>query len=106
MAAAKTSQEGTWTCWIAIVLGNDEALDRSYVVTHGEKLDEAVARAIFPRFRSFPYENGQKLKDSWLLTCKCPRCDGTCERPAIASFNRVTMCRDCRRGVHWEEKKK
>jgi len=65
MAAAKTSQPGTWACWIGIVLGKDELLDRRSVLKDGTKLKEDIARAIFPRFKSFPYEDGRELEDSW-----------------------------------------
>ena len=65
MAAAKTSKPGTWACWIGIVLGKDETLDLRSVLKDGTKLKEDIARAIFPRFKSFPYENGKELKDSW-----------------------------------------
>lgn len=65
MAAAKTSKLGTWACWIGIVLGKDETLDLRSVLNNGVKLKEGIARAIFPRFKSFPYENGKELKDSW-----------------------------------------
>lgn len=55
LAVAHTRIEGTWSVYIDGVPGIRHDLEVTAVLDHGEKLEESIARILFPIFDSVPY---------------------------------------------------
>ncbi len=55
IVAARTRIECAWAAYIGPVPGMNHDNEYQAVLDHGSKLDEAVARAIFPSFKGVPY---------------------------------------------------
>lgn len=56
LAVAQTRIEGAWSAYIDAVPGMDHEQECQYVLDYGTKLDERIARAIFPQFNEIPYD--------------------------------------------------
>lgn len=55
LAVAQTRIEGAWSAYIDAVPGKRHDEESGAVLEHGQKLSEAVARAMFPMFDQIPY---------------------------------------------------
>lgn len=55
LAVAQTRIEGTWAAYIDAVPGLDHRYEIHRVLADGQKLQEEVARILFPRFAEVPY---------------------------------------------------
>ena len=55
LAVAHTRVEGTWCAYVDAVPGQRHEDEIDQVLARGAKLDEAVARVLFPRFTDLPY---------------------------------------------------
>ena len=55
MAVARTRVECAWAAYIDAVPGYDHRTEHTAVLDHGSKLDESVARVLFPEFAEVPY---------------------------------------------------
>jgi hypothetical protein len=55
LAVARTRVECTWAAYIDAVPGLHHASETTSVLDHGAKLDEDLARALFPAFAEVPY---------------------------------------------------
>jgi hypothetical protein len=55
IVTAKTRVEGAWVAYIDAVQGQSHEAEWHTVLTHGNKLWERVALAIFPEFEGIPY---------------------------------------------------
>lgn len=55
LAVAQTRIEGTWAAYIDAVQGFNHQYEIHRVLADGQKLDEKVARVLFPRFKEVPY---------------------------------------------------
>lgn len=55
LCVAHTRVEGTWSAYCDAVPGQRHELETEPVLAHGCKLDESVARALFPQFEGVPY---------------------------------------------------
>lgn len=55
LAVAQTRVECAWVAYCDAVPGQNHSLERDAVLAHGAKLDERVARALFPEFVKVPY---------------------------------------------------
>ena len=63
LAAANTRVEGTWSAYIAAVPGEDHNREEPYVLAHGVKLLEPIARILFPEFDDLPYSDPYRGTD-------------------------------------------
>ena len=52
---ARTRIEGAWNAYCDAVPGHNHDHETGPVLEHGAKLDEGIARAIFPYFDGVPY---------------------------------------------------
>lgn len=57
IAAAKEGGVNDWTAYIDAVPGINHAVEFKHVMAHGDKLDERVARVIFPKFRDLKWRS-------------------------------------------------
>ena len=55
LAVAVTRVEGAWCAYVDAVPGVNHELEQEAVLANGDKLDESVARALFPSFDFLPY---------------------------------------------------
>jgi hypothetical protein len=55
LAVARTRIEGAWAAYVADVRGVSHQAELPDVLDHGTKLDERVARALFPVLDEVPY---------------------------------------------------
>lgn len=55
LVVAKTRVECAWSAYCDAVPGLDHRLETDGVLDYGAKVDEAVARALFPEFDEVPY---------------------------------------------------
>jgi len=55
MVVSRTRVEGAWCAYIKSVAGTDHSKEWQQVAEQGVKLEERVARAIFPRYRDMEY---------------------------------------------------
>ena len=55
LCVANTRIEGMWSAYCDAVPGDCHKLEYDAVLANGAKLPEAIARAIFPRFKDVPY---------------------------------------------------
>jgi len=55
LAVANTRIEGAWCAYVDAVPGMSHEDEAAEVLAHGSKLDEDVARALFPGFRDLYY---------------------------------------------------
>lgn len=55
LVVAKTRVECSWAAYIDAVPGMNHAMEADAVLNHGDKLDERIARAVFPEFEGVPY---------------------------------------------------
>jgi hypothetical protein len=55
LAVARSRIECAWAAYIANVPGYDHAAETEPVLDTGDKIPEAVARALFPIFEGVPY---------------------------------------------------
>lgn len=55
LTAARTRVIGTWAAYVYVVPGLDHRVERDLVLSHGTKLQEKVARALYPEFDGMPY---------------------------------------------------
>jgi len=57
LVVANTRVEGAWCAYCDAVPGNNHDLEQDDVRNHGDKLDESLARVLFPEFHQLPYAN-------------------------------------------------
>lgn len=57
LTVARTRVDETWAAYVGVVRGLDHRMERHGVLELGTKLDEKVARALFPEFDGKPYAN-------------------------------------------------
>lgn len=55
LVVAKTRIECAWCAYCDAVPGEDHSRELDAVLRHGSKLDERIARALFPQFEGIPY---------------------------------------------------
>jgi hypothetical protein len=55
LVVARTRVECAWAAYIGSVPGVNHRSEWQEVLRHGDKLPEAVARAVFPEFAKVPY---------------------------------------------------
>lgn len=55
LAVARTRIEGAWAAYCDAVPGKSHKAERNAVLETGAKLDENVARMLFPSFAGLPY---------------------------------------------------
>ncbi len=55
IAVAKEGGTNDWAAYIDAVPGINHAVEFKHVMANGDKLDERVARAIFPMFRGLKW---------------------------------------------------
>ena len=55
LSVAVTRIEGAWAAYVDAVPGQKHSLEFEAVLDNGAKLDEAVARSIFPEFDGLTY---------------------------------------------------
>lgn len=55
LAVARTRIEGTWRAYIDAVPGKLHDVEQQYVLDRGDKMDEGMARMLFPEFNDLPY---------------------------------------------------
>lgn len=55
LAVARTRVECTWAAYVDAVPGHDHDEEVNPVLDRGIKLDEAIARELFPVFEKIPY---------------------------------------------------
>lgn len=55
LAVARTRREGAWNAYVDAVPGVNHDHEEGAVFDYGDKLDERLALAIFPRFEGIPY---------------------------------------------------
>ena len=55
LAVANSRIECAWAAYIDAVPGLDHSREASFVLDHGAKLDESIARYLFPLFDGVPY---------------------------------------------------
>lgn len=55
LTVARTRVDGTWAAYVGVVRGLDHRMERHGVLELGTKLDEKVARALFPEFDGTSY---------------------------------------------------
>lgn len=57
LAVAQTRIPGEWAAYIAAVPGRRHDMEYNHVLKYGTKLQEDVARALFPTFAELPYSH-------------------------------------------------
>jgi hypothetical protein len=55
LAVAQTRVECAWAAYVDAVPGYNHQAEEQAVLAHGDKLQEGVARALFPNFDDVPY---------------------------------------------------
>jgi hypothetical protein len=55
LVVARTRVECAWNAYVDAVPGLDHRRERDAVLDHGAKLDETMARILFPEFNEVPY---------------------------------------------------
>ncbi len=55
LVVAKTRVECAWACYCDSVPGQNHDNEEAEVLRHGDKLDEGLARVLFPEFEKVPY---------------------------------------------------
>jgi hypothetical protein len=55
LVVARTRIEGAWAAYCDAVDGRDHVAEQEGVLRMGAKLDESVARVLFPEFEELPY---------------------------------------------------
>lgn len=55
LCVAKIRIEGAWTAYCNAVPGQEHSVETVRVLTHGNKLPEKIARAVFPEFSELRY---------------------------------------------------
>jgi len=55
LAVAQTRIECAWAAYVDAVPGWNHQAEEQHVLQHGDKLQESVARALFPNFEGVPY---------------------------------------------------
>lgn len=55
LAVARTRIEGAWAAYVSSVAGQNHRAEIADVLDRGARLDESIARAIFPVFENIPY---------------------------------------------------
>ena len=55
LVVARTRVECAWAAYVDAVPGMDHRREREPVLDHGAKVDETLARVLFPEFADVPY---------------------------------------------------